>query len=366
MTSLAMALRDPIALPPNRISRFYQGGAQLGRLRGDPAPIDDHRPEDWVGSATTAWTAPGTPPSPLGSSTVHIGGEPMTLADVLQRAPAELVGRTMLDRAGPSLGILVKLLDAGQRLPVHWHPDRSFAARHLASRFGKTEAWLVLATRGDSPARVWAGFREPMEPATWRSWIESQDAGRMLGSLAEYRVVPGDAILIPGGTPHAIDEGCLILELQEPTDFSIVAEHAGFPIDPDDASLRIGWDIAMAALSTTPPASLRQAAEHVSPGVDRLLGAAADPFFRALRQRIDGSGQVPFQESFGVAVVVDGMGTISGQHAGLALRRGTTFALAAAGASRTFLHGDGLEILWCLPPSAEALDRTPLPEVVDA
>ncbi|WP_231560250.1 hypothetical protein [Microbacterium hominis] len=40
---------------------------------------------------------------------------------------------------------LVKLLDAGQRLPVHAHPDDAFAAAHLGRAHGKAEAWYILS-----------------------------------------------------------------------------------------------------------------------------------------------------------------------------------------------------------------------------
>jgi hypothetical protein len=47
--------------------------------------------------------------------------------------------------------VLVKLLDAGERLPVHAHPDRAFALRHLDCRNGKTEAWVVVGTSVADP-----------------------------------------------------------------------------------------------------------------------------------------------------------------------------------------------------------------------
>lgn len=74
-------------------------------------------------------------------------GDDFTDADIdrLRRRPR---------RADP--GVLVKLLDAGQRLPLHVHPDRRFATAHLASPYGKTEAWVILSDRPD--AYVHLGF----------------------------------------------------------------------------------------------------------------------------------------------------------------------------------------------------------------
>jgi mannose-6-phosphate isomerase len=272
-----------------------------------------------------------------------------------------MVGAPWLAAAGPTLGLLVKLLDPGMRLPVHVHPTRDAARRLLASPFGKTEAWIVLDTRASAtPARVWAGFRVPVRPDQLRAWIATQDTDALLGALAERQVRPGDALLIPGGTPHAIGPGILLLELQEPTDFSVVAETRGFPIDESDASLGLGWDRALEFFDTTAEQPGLAAARRVAAGVERLLAPAADPYFRALRVRVDGTRPWPMAPGFAVAVVLAGSGTVSGPASLLPLARGTTFALPAAAAGEAHLTGEGLELIACLPPDPDALRADPL------
>lgn len=356
MPSLADALRDPIALAPNRPPRFYHGGRLLEAFRGRPDVDDDDRPEDWIGSATRTWTPPGVPLSELGPSPIELGGERLRLDDALRAEPEAMVGPAWSAAAGVTLGLLVKLLDPAERLPVHAHPTRDAARRLLGSPFGKTEAWLVLGTRdATTPASVWAGFREPVDPVRWRYWIETQDAAALLGALAERPVAPGDALLVPGGTPHAIGRGVLLLELQEPTDLSVVAETRGFPIAAADSSLGLGWDTALALFDTSAPAPDLERPQPVAEGVERLLGPAADPYFRALRMRVDGAGPWPAAPSFAVGVVLAGSGTVAGPTVRLPLRRGTTFAMPAAAAADARVEGDGLELLACLPPEPEAL-----------
>jgi mannose-6-phosphate isomerase len=352
---LADALRDPIELGQNRPPRFYRGGRLLGTFRGESAAMDDDRPEDWIGSTTRTWTLPGEPVSDLGPSVVEVGGRGFRLDQALAQAPEAMVGERWLAVAGPTLGLLVKLLDAAVRLPIHAHPTRAAARQLLGSAFGKTEAWLVLETRDpEAPGRVWAGFREPVALAMLREWIETQDAAAMLGALVERPVAPGDALLIPGGTPHAIGPGVFLLELQEPTDFSVVAETRGFPITPSDATLGLGWDAALAFFDTTASAPELHAPRRVDDGVEGLLGPAADPFFRALRLRIDGSRPWPVAASFAVGIGLAGSGVVVGPRVRLELGRGSTFALPAAAAAEATLDGRGLELVVCLPPEPDA------------
>lgn len=357
--SLAAALRDPIALFPNRIPRFYRGGLLLGRFRGDPSADDDGRPEDWVGSATSTWTPPGTPPTTAGISSVEVDGRPTTIADLVTSEPEAMVGEALLRRAGATPGVLVKLLDAGERLPVHAHPTRPTAARTLGSRFGKTEAWLILATRSGAAGQVWAGFREPIDRGRLRDLIERQATDELLGLLAEHEVRPGDVVLVPGGVPHAIGAGIFLLELQEPTDFSIVAETRGFPIDEADASLRLGWERAIGFFE---PA----AAPTVVRGPDARLPADAAPFFRLLQQRLGAGGtdRPPFDAAYAVGIVLHGSGEVRGARRTLAVTQGATFALpASAVASARLDAAAGLQVAWCLGPDPAALDRQPLPDL---
>ncbi len=357
MADLADALREPISLHPNRIPRFYRGGLLLNEFRGQAGASDDERPEDWVGSATRAWTSPGPPSTDLGLSTVEIGGRSASLLEILDADPVSLIGEALLERAGPTLGLLVKLLDAGERLPVHCHPTRDAASRLLGSPFGKTEAWLILGVRDGAAPRVWAGFRDGVSRDQLREWIDRQDTDALLGSLVEHSVTPGDAILIPAGTPHAIGAGIFLLELQEPTDFSVVAETRGFPITSADATLGLGWDAAIGFFQTDAVHDLPQTPTALGAGLTRLLGAGADPFFRALRMDVSGEASVELEPSFAIGVVLNGSGEIRGTSTTLALQRGSTFALPAVALPAARVAGDGLELVLCLPPEPELAPR---------
>jgi mannose-6-phosphate isomerase len=292
-------------IQPTRVYRFYRGGALIDRLRGEPES-DGELPEDWVGSVVHA-NNPGRD-EPLAGLTRLADGR--LLRDVVAGDPAHW----------GTPDVLLKLLDPVERLPVHAHPDRAFAREHLDSPHGKTEAWVVVATR-EAEAEVWLGLREPVEPARYREWIEHQD-GALLDSLHRLTVRAGDVVYVPAGVPHAIGAGALVVELQEPADLSIVCEWKGFPIDPGDAHLGIGWDRAIHAL--------RLDAYEPSLG----MPAEAEAFFH-LDELPEPAGR------FAVLLVLEGDGEIDGQPA----RPGDAFVVPAR--AEPFDVSGGVRVLRC-------------------
>jgi len=311
----------PVLLQPTRVHRFYRGGALLGRLRAEPEE-DGLLPEDWLGSVTSARN-PGRTDPEEGLSRLIDG---RILRDAVEADPIGWLGEAHVARFGTSTGVLAKLLDAAERLPVHAHPDRAFARKAFGSPFGKTEAWFVLDTRGDE-GEIWVGLREAVEAERYRTWIVDQDVDRLLGSLNVISVRAGDVVYVPAGVPHAIGAGVLIAELQEPTDFSLLCEWRGFSIRPEDSHLGLGWDTALDALDLSAHEPVRQ------------LPEAARRFFWA-------DDVAAPAGRFAILLVVDGEGRIADTPA----RAGEAFAVPASAAS-VDAEGD-LRVLRLLAPDA--------------
>lgn len=326
-------LDAPVVLGPNQPTQFYQGGAGIARFRGTPQP-SAYSPEDWVGSTTSIFSRPG-----LGLSRLPDGS---TLRSAIAAAPEAFLGPDHVARYGADPALLVKILDTGERLVVHFHPDRDFAARHLGSRYGKTEAWIILEAQPDSC--VYLGFKQDTDLAVVRRWVADQDTAAILGSLNQVPVAAGDTWLVPAGVPHAIGAGITLVELQEPTDFSILLEWAGFRIDGRrEGHLGLGFDVALTALDVSgwDPRRLDalraprpDAAER--PGVTRLLPARADTFFRA--SLVDVVDPVVFEPGYAILVVVSGEGRLAYSAGTLPVRRGSTI-LVPYGAGRTTFEG---------------------------
>jgi mannose-6-phosphate isomerase len=333
----------PHRMADNRMAMFYAGGERIDRFRGLAAPAVG--PEDWVASVTQLPGAPeGTGISWLPDGT--------SLRAAVNADPVGWLGASLATRWGGSTGVLVKLLDAGERLPVHCHPSRPFAAQHLASPFGKTEGWIVL---DDAPGgEVWLGWSEDVTEDRLRGWIEAQDADAMLGVMNRMPAGPGDVFLVPAGVPHAIGPGVMITELQEPTAFSILAEHGRFGLDAENATLGMGWDTALQAFDLSSwadrsavlrprPAVVRDDADA---RVQRLFAESTGEFFQALRVRVFGRYELP--AGFAVLVVESGAGEMRSEAGKVQLRKGETWVVPY-GAGTLTLSGD-LRLLVCLPP----------------
>ena len=297
-----------IALPANQPETFYRGAGRIAAFRGDAVP---DRPEDWVASTTSRFGL-----APSGLTTLPDG---RLLTDAVAADPRWWLGP---DRAEP--GILVKLLDAGQRLPLHVHPDRRFAHEHLASAYGKTEAWVVVSAEPD--AVVHLGFARDVSTGELAGWVRDQDVDAMLAATNRVPIAAGDALLCPAGMPHAIGAGVLLVEIQEPTDFSVLLEYDGFALDgPAEGYLRLGYDRALECVDRRRCDPGRLAG--LRSGGDRLLPAEADPFFTSERLR---GPAARLDAAFSVVVVTAGEGALEGADGRTAVRRGDTLLIPYA------------------------------------
>ena len=323
---------DVILLPSNRPpDRFYRGGRRITDFRGE-SPAGDREPEDWVASTT-----PLAGEESLGV-TVLPDGRP--LPEAIGEDPEAWLGRAHLDRFGVDTRLLVKLLDAGQRLPVHAHPHVSFASRHLGRAHGKAEAWYIV-----DGGEVYLGLAQDVAADRLRSLVTNQDVDELLGLLHRVEVRPGDVVYVPPGVLHAIGEGVFIVEIQEPEDLSILLEWRDFELDGErDGHLGLGFDLALEAVERRRRGDeeIRELVRSAGFGPS-VLPAAADPYFVIERAAVD--GEADLDPGFTVLVMLTGE---AGLQNGPTLTAGTT-AVVPNAFGRLILRGRG-EILACRPP----------------
>jgi mannose-6-phosphate isomerase len=194
--------------------------------------------------------------------------------------------------------LLVKLLDAGQRLPVHAHPDGHFAQTHVAAAHGKAEAWYIL-----SPGTVYLSLTTDIAPEDLLARVKDQDISSVLPLMHEIDVEPGDCVFVPHGVLHAIGAGILLAEVQEPEDLSILLEWEGFDLDGEkDGHLDLGFEVALTAVENSARSS-----ENVEALIRRggkagnALAPEAAKFFRL--DRVESRTEIA--AGFAVVIAVD-------------------------------------------------------------
>ena len=223
---------------PTFVHRTYRGGDKLRAFLKLEKNSDSFLPEDWISSFVEA------------KNRVYIKNE--GISQVITENGEALITDAVSDadfgEGRSSSGVLIKLLDAGERLGVQVHPTKERANELFSSAFGKTECWHILDA--DEGASVYLGFREGITEDIWRELYFKQDIDGMLGAMHKLSVKRGDTILVTAGIPHAIGKGCFLLEIQEPTDYTFRVERttvAGEKLTENQIHYGVGEDAMLSS-----------------------------------------------------------------------------------------------------------------------
>ena len=338
----------PVFFRGNRTFRVYLGGKLLSEMKGEE-PVDGFFPEEWICSPVRA-VNPGREEIFEGVSLCEEDGKPF---DELLREERELC---LGDRQ--DLGILVKYLDSGIRLPMQVHPTREQARELFGSPYGKTEAWLILGTRPG--ASIYLGFsrevtREELAEAVEKS---REDREIMTSFVNRVPVKEGDVFLVKAGMIHAIGAGCLILEIQEPTDFTVQPEHWCGDYRLNDREMYCGltpeqglgcfnyslWGPKTVEDSRLIPRVLTETDEWTE---EELIGPEDTDCF-TLRRFTLRKGSYTLTDPASVWICTEGEGTLVWDGGRREIRRGDYWFLPAAAAGKVRAEcGRSLQLVCC-------------------
>lgn len=127
-----------------------------------------------------------------------------TIREILQETPQAIMGSKV---AGTKFPLLIKLIDSKQKLSVQVHPNDETAAKFGGE--AKTEMWYLL---GNNDARIYCGFKDGV---TKERFLQAVEDGTSGDTMRPVPVNKDAAVFVRGGSVHAIDENCLILEIQQ-------------------------------------------------------------------------------------------------------------------------------------------------------
>lgn len=274
-------------------------------------------------------------------SVVH-GGEfgGRTLHDLWTTKRAEVFGDVYMDHPAPRFPILIKLLDARERLSVQVHPPAHMAAALQGEP--KTEMWYFLDCQPG--ASIYAGLRRGVTRAGFE---EAMERGEVEHALHRAPVRSGDSIFIPSGRVHAIGEGCLIVEVQQNSDTTYrVFDWNRTGLDGAPRALHLPESMSSIDFDDFEPAVDRPADTG-----DRLV--ATCEYFHVERWTFDAPRPAKGNGKFAIFAVVEGQVGFGGE----VFASGSFFLVSAAASDQelTPLGGPAAVLRSTLPTDTKKL-----------
>jgi mannose-6-phosphate isomerase len=218
-----------------------------------------------------------------------------------ERAMAATGGRAILP-------LLVKLIDASQNLSIQVHPNDEQASP--LDKLGKTEAWYVLAA--DDGSNLFIGLKDDVDFDAFRAEAAKLD-GSSSALMRTVLAKPGETVLIPAGTIHALGAGVIVYEVQQPSDVTYRLDDWG-RVDsegnPREMHLDAGFAVSRPA---TRPELIQPVRIAFEGGVRELLTACRYFALERLEIEAEGMARVGRPGSPSVVTVLEGRVDIEGQ-----------------------------------------------------
>lgn len=142
-----------------------------------------------------------------------------TFEEIIKEYGHDLVGSKISTEKFP---LLVKLINAREKLSVQVHPNDEYAAR-VENQYGKTEAWYVV--KAEEGAKLIVGTKD----CTKEEFEKAIKENKTMDLLNIITVKEGDSFLINSGLVHAICEGVIIAEIQQNSDVTYRVYDYGRP-----------------------------------------------------------------------------------------------------------------------------------------
>ena len=195
-----MDLLYPIKFTPQSKDRIW-GGNSLKTKYGKPFKNEK------IGES---WEISSVPNSISRVSNGFLKGK--GLDELLKTYKSRLVGKYIYKKHKIKFPILVKLIDAKDKLSIQTHPDDKISKiRHSST--GKTEFWYVMDSKKNS--QIVLGFKKGITKKIYKKHVLKGT----IDQIVEYKSInSGDCYLINPGQIHAIGNGIILAEIQQTSD----------------------------------------------------------------------------------------------------------------------------------------------------
>ena len=300
---------QPVLLKP-AFKDYLWGGTRLRTEYGKDCDLD-RIAESWELSAHKD-----------GQSVVASGDlSGKTLTDYIDACGKEILGSR--GTAFEKFPILIKFIDAKQKLSVQVHPDDEYALAN-EGEYGKTEVWYVLSA--DEGAALYYGFNRKITKDEFLARISDNTVEDVLNRV---EAKPGDVFFIKPGTVHAIGEGLLICEIQQNSNTTYrVYDYNRRGADGKLRDLHI--DKAAAVADYNPSASADSSGETIAHDGYTSRTIAQCKYFTTERIEVSSSAKLPVDsESFRSVIITDGKAELTVSDTTLSVKPGDSVFVPA-------------------------------------
>ena len=173
----------------------------------------------------------------------------------------------------PDFPVLIKLIDAKDRLSIQVHPDDAYARAH-GEPFGKTEMWYIVDC--EPGASLYYGFDHVITKEEFQKRIGDNTLEEVLNKVEVHK---GDVFFIQSGTLHAIGAGILIAEIQQSSNLTYRIYDYGRPRkDGKPRELHIPQALDVTRLAPPDRPARPQGEREEMQGYSRILLSSCDIF----------------------------------------------------------------------------------------
>lgn len=193
----------PLKFTPQYQEKIW-GGTKLAKLLNKPFPTTNLIGESWEISDIEDF------PSIVANGFL----KSQSLPAIIETFKGDLLGNEIYKRFGNRFPLLIKFLDAADKLSVQVHPGDNWAKKYHNS-LGKNEMWYIIDA--DHGATTTIGLKPNI---TKKDYQEALDQDKVNDALNVIPVKKGDVFHIPTGRIHAIGAGIMIAEIQQTSDIT--------------------------------------------------------------------------------------------------------------------------------------------------
>lgn len=301
---------SPLTFEPI-LKRIRWGGRKLGDLLGKNIGPESDYAESWE-----------LADHEQGQSVINFGSQTgKTLSQLVEESGDALFGR---DGGLSQFPLLIKFLDANDWLSLQVHPNDEQAKQYDPTENGKTEAWIILDAQPDS--QICAGLKAGIDRQQLADHLQN---GTIEECLNVFSVKPGDCVMVPAGTVHAIGPGIVLAEIQQQSNVTFRLHDWG-RVGTDGKPRAIHIEDSLACTDFEQGPVMPVIPKILSDGEHLHEELVRDQYFVIQRHRTSQPFEITTANQFHILIVLEGTVDVVTREETRILSHGSTILIPAA------------------------------------